>query len=249
MTTVFTDKQALDLHQRYMGGESSVDIARAVGCHSSTLRKRWQRMGLPVRDGSESMTLRMGKTDAAARSAITQAANVAARGRTAGFDELCKRATTIEARTRAMPATEQAVFDVLSELGTVTRQKAVGPYNTDFAINDAVAVEVFGGGWHSDNRHRARHQSRVKYLLDAGFDVVVLWLDLRYKSTWAATLHHLVSSLQHSRLDPSAPRQYRVIWSNGEIVYSGTANDDSHPDKPAFEMGRDAEGRYYRITD
>lgn len=246
MPVIFSEAQILNFHKRYMAGESSVDISRAIGCHSSTLRNRWKRMGLAVRDGSGSMLLRMSKTSDADRRKLVAGANRAAKGRRAGFDELCRRAASTERFVSAMPDTEATVWREILQHGNVVRQKAFGPYNVDFCVGYSIAVEVYGGNWHQSGRHAARHPERTRYLLNRGLHVVVIWLAKAGEcDAGIQTLHNLIADLKLAGSDPAAPRQYRVIGSDGNVIHAGDANDSDFPSKPAGKLGRDSKGRYF----
>ena len=105
----------------------------------------------------------------------------------------------------------------LSERGLdVTPQRAIGPYNLDIAVNaPLIAVEIYGGKWHSTGTHRIRHFERCKYLLDLGWNVVIVWVDgLRYPLDIGAD-NYIVAFVEQLRRAPTVRGQYRVILGNG----------------------------------
>lgn len=243
----FGDSEWRTLHARYMAGESSVEIARGIGCHSSTLRNGWRRLGLEVRDASACHKLSASKMTAEQRAAMTGPAHAAVRGRKQTLAEKCLRAITREAAPPELTGAELRLHGFLMRLGVhVARERACGPYNIDFAVGHSIAVECFGGHWHASGRHAARHEQRVRYLLDSGWDVVVVWLDKRGHGGWMRALKNAVTDLKAPGRDPSALREYRVVGGNGDLVRL-RADADHFPSKPAGELRRDdATGRYYR---
>lgn len=243
----FSDDDVGALHARYMAGESSVELAATVGCHSLTLRNAFRRHGLPVRDASSAHTLSAARMTPEQRAAMTASAHDAVRGRKVSIAERSKTALTREANPPELSPAEARVLLNLESFGVhVQRERACGPYNIDFAVNRAVAVECFGGGWHASAHHAARHEKRTRYLLDAGWDVVIVWIDERRHGGWVRALKKVIADLQRPGRDPSALREYRVIWGDGEQI-SLRADADHFPDKPPGEVRRDtATGRYYR---
>lgn len=249
MSKKFSECDIIEFHKAYMSGESTCDIAKRIGCHSSTLRNRFHRMGLPVRDSSESKIVLNAQLSAEARTSRASAAHDAVRGKKHSFEQLCRRAIGVEAAPHNMPSTEQAIYNSLLERGLfIIPQKAVGKYNLDFAVNGTVAVEIYGGGWHAKGSHARRHEERTRYILDAGFHVVIIWTHQLYDARVGA-INEIISLLEQTSSNPTMLRQYRVIWCNGDIVHSVNAQDDNFPFKPAFKMLRDSEGRYYRAAD
>lgn len=101
-----------------------------------------------------------------------------------------------------------------------TLQKAIGPYNADLAAYP-VAVEIFGGNWHARGRHAARFPDRVRYFLDQGWNLVIVWVLDRRRWQSAipltpAAADYIASFVQLTRRDPSTRGQYRVIWGDGK---------------------------------
>lgn len=249
----FTNDDILNLHKAYMSGESTVDIGKRIGCHSSTLRNRFHALGLTVRDSSNAHIASAARQTKEQRSAWTKAAHDAVRGSKRSFNDLCKRANGVEKNPPPMSKHELHFTELLKEnLGMwrkVQFQKAVGIYNLDFVVDDSIAVEIFGGGFHGYDRHLARHQDRVRYILNAGFHVLILWVIKPTDYFWTVAIQQLHSLREFSCCHPTAPRQYRVVWRDGKFIHSCDAQSDNFPIKPAFKRLRDANGRYYTISD
>ena len=81
----------------------------------------------------------------------------------------------------------------------VIYQKAIGPYNADLAIG-TVAVEVLGGQW-----HRIKHHGkRLRYILDAGWDVIYIWVDAKHFPLGPGAAEYVIAHCEF-REEPSHP--------------------------------------------
>jgi hypothetical protein len=84
--------------------------------------------------------------------------------------------------------------------------------------------------------------------MDRGWDVyfIPVW------DSWPlipAVADHLVAYAQLRRGDPSARREYRVVWGAGQFVTAGSAQDDDFSTDPPFRLRRNATtGRYERVA-
>jgi hypothetical protein len=215
--------------KRYLAGESEKALAAAFGVDRNAIRTRLRKAGVEPRNRSEAAYLRMAHATADERARLASAAHDAARGRRRPLSEKLARAATMEAMGVSAPsvsAAEKLLAGWLSDAGlAVIHQKAVGPYNVDLAAG-TVAVEVLGGGW-----HRAKlHGERLRYLLDAGWDVIYIWVDGRRSPLTAEAAQYVVSHCQVRDGDPAAPRCYRVIRGGGEFIAEGSADGDDIPD-------------------
>lgn len=204
--------------------------------------------GINLRNRSEQQYARMERTDFSARQRLAAAANAANRGRIATVEERCKMAATYEANgTRRASVYEDALANCFDIAGFgYIRQKAVGPYNCDFAI-DAIAVEVFGGGWHWHGDHLARTEERFRYIMNAGYDILVIPFSHRFPFS-ERTGRYLVTLINEMRSNPAPVRQYRVVWGAGDFITGGSADDDQISIEPPFTSVRDGTtGRYKRV--
>ncbi len=245
MPRKLTNTDVINLHKRYLSGESSNDIAKTVGVAGGSLRKRFQVLNLPLRSISEGNRVQAQRTTPEARSKRAQAAHDAVRGKKQPIEQLLERAIYNEAFPQEMSAAEQTLYERLLPFGEVVRQKAVGIYNLDFCINDSIGVECWGGQWHGYGRHAARHLERTRHILNAGYDIVIVWVCK--KRIPVDSLIDAITSLQSTSRNPASLRQYRVIWSSGYVL-SRNANSDDFPLKPSFIRLTDSLGRYKNIA-
>lgn len=218
-----------DLVRRYDGGESEQALAKSLGVDRGTIRARLLEAGAQIRGRGDANRLRMSRTTAEERARFTTAAHDAVRGSTRSFDDLATRARGIEQRgatwTNASPA-EIQFADMLRDAGLdVINQKAVGPYNVDVATG-TVAVEILGGSWHRSKSHR----ERLRYILDAGWDVVYIWVDGRRYPLTRVAAEYVIAHRQFRDRHPAVPRCYRVIRGSGQFVAEGSADGDDLPD-------------------
>jgi hypothetical protein len=213
---------------RYLAGESENALAEAYGCSRTAIRRRLLQAGVEPRNCSEGMYARMAGMTPQERSRLAQASHEASRGRVHTLAEREKVARGIECKgvTAGNVSPAEVMFsDMLSRRGLeVIHQKAVGPYNVDLAAG-SVAVEILGGGWHRSKRHG----ERLRHILDAGWDVIYIWVSVQRPLT-AGAAEYVVSHCQFRDRNPSAPRCYRVIRSSGEFITGGSADSDDIPD-------------------
>jgi hypothetical protein len=218
-----------DLVRRYTGGESEKALAEALGVSRTAIRNRLLKAGLQPRGSSESAYLRMSKTTPEQRSRNAEAAHAAVRGRPKTPEFLEARAQGVEklgASYGHVSVAELMLADMLRDAGlTVIHQKAIGPYNVDLTAS-SVAVEILGGGWHGAKNHG----ERLRYILDAGWDVVYIWVDGRRFPLAPGAAQYVIAHCEFRDGNPAAPRCYRVIRGGGEFVAEGGADGDDLPD-------------------
>lgn len=231
-----------------INGLSAPEIAARFGVNPATAR-RWLRAVGQQPNRSEAMRLRLARLGANGRASLVSAAHAAVRGRPKSFDDLCRKAIGRERAGSHISPNDRALADMLTQRGlTVTLGKAVGPYNVDIAAG-AVAVEVFGGAWHGGGRAAARWPQRIRYLLDTGWSVVVIWVEQATYPLTVEAADYVVSLCQVTGSDPSARRQYRVIRGTGQEIVRGCAQDDHFPVKPPRERRIHVRCDHERVAD
>lgn len=229
-----------------IGASKLVKIFR-VG--RTELEKILATKGLKPRGRSEQQKARMDNTSPAEIKRLTAAAHKATRGRSPTFEEKCKTAATFEKRgNRRSSRFEGELLSLLSERGlSPVPQKAIGPYNCDFAL-PGVAVEVLGGQWHWYGEHAARLEERTRYILNAGWHLLMIHVNPLSPLT-GAVADYVVTYAKRASRNPSAAREYRVIWRAGEFSVAGSADDDKISIDPPFRGRRNsATGRYETVT-
>lgn len=157
----------------------------------------------------------------------TAAAHSAVRGMKRSFDDLERRAAGKERTPPKMSRWEKMFSDWLTSQNIAfTYYKAVGKYNIDFAIGTSVAVELYGGAFHSDGRAAARLNDRMRYLLDGGWNVYIIWCLSKEETIFPGCFDDFKAFMERTGRDESFRGQYRVIWSDGDLVSSGSFESD-----------------------
>ena len=157
----------------------------------------------------------------------TKAAHDAVRGMKRTIEDLEKRAIGKEKTPPKMSRWESWFAEWLTSQGIeFTFNKAFGKYNFDFAIGDSVAVELYGGAFHSDGRAAARLHDRMTYILNRGWNVYIIWCLSKEETIFPGCLDDFLIFLKHTRRDETFRGKYRVIWSDGDLVSFGGYESD-----------------------
>jgi len=215
---------------RYLAGESEKALAVAYDCDRGAIRRRLLKAGVQPRNRSEGMYTRMIRMTPEERRKLASASHRAKRGKPNSLAARETQALSIERNGRShgnVSPAEILLADMLTDCGrAVIHQKAVGPYNVDLA-SGSVAVEILGGGWHASKRHG----ERLRHILDAGWDVIYIWVDGIKFPLGTGAAEYVIAHLEFRDGNPAAPRCYRVIRGGGEFVTGGGADGDDIPDK------------------
>jgi transcriptional regulator with XRE-family HTH domain len=212
-------------------GKTAQQLAAQFGVNEATARD-WLRAIGEQPNRSEAMRRRLAAAGPEGRAALTAAAHATVRGVPKSWDDLCKKATgRAQAQSNLSPldralATMLQARQIPCQLGT-----AIGPYNADLTTGP-IAVEIFGGGWHGGGRAAARWPRRIRYLLDQGWHVVVIWVEQRRDPLTIKAADYIVTLVEQARRDPATVCQYRVIRGAGQEIIRGCAQDDHFPVKP-----------------
>jgi len=211
------------------GGLSVQEIACHLGVSRGPIVRKIKELGATPRGRSESMTVRMSRATAEERSELAKAAHDAVRGKGLTPEHSHKIALGKEASGYGGPfsAGNEWLAERLSQRSVEhVREKAVGPYNLDFALTTSpVAVEVLGGNWHGV---KPIHAQRTPYILNAGWHIVFVW-NVKGCQIGSGALDYIVAFAEESRRNPSSRRQYRVIRGDGQLVSAGCADDEKFP--------------------
>ncbi|CUS06442.1 protein of unknown function (plasmid) [Candidatus Promineifilum breve] len=202
----------------YLAGESEKAISDSLGVNRWTIRRRLQAAGIEPRGRSEAELLKWSQMTAEQKRQQVAPAHDAVRGVPVPHARKVKIAKGKERMQGHAVAAERHLAQVLTDRGlTVTLQRAVDKYNIDIAIDSPpVAVEIFGGGWHSSGDHARRFFERTKYFLDCGWNVVIVWVDGRRYPVGVGCADYVAAFVQELGGDISGRGQYRVILGDGQ---------------------------------
>lgn len=220
-----TAVQVEELIDRYVAGESQNQLAAAFGITQSSVYRWIKKHGVQI-TRSEAERRKWETMSAAQRSAQVASAHEAVRGTTRTHESLVQAALTRERVLSHATDEERVMATWLTDRGIegVTLQKAVSKYNVDIAAAP-VAVELFGGGWHSHGLHRERLPERTRDLANHGWNLLIVWTH-KVHPLGSEVADEIVSFVERSRSDPAFRRQYRVIWGDGKFIASGCVDDD-----------------------
>lgn len=243
-----TRQRFAEIQSLYLSGIGVAGVANRLGLIRTQVELVLRENGVPLRNASEQQYARMNRASPAERKALAKAANEASRGRKASFEELCRRAKSLENTSQRISWIERKFFLLARNRGLVLQQQtAVGPYNCDFTFG-SVAVEIWGGHWHFTGDHAARTEERFRYILNAGFSIVTQVINETRPLT-SAVADNLITRINALSLNPPSPRRYEVIWGDGEFSTGGSLDDDKITFKPSFTYARDvATGRYKTVA-
>jgi len=237
-----------DIHRRYKAGESVKALADKAGCTRFRVNRILDDAGIVRRGSAAANRLMVSKRSSAENTRNTKAAHNAVRGRRQSEQHRCKIAATREQRQLGVSGSERELVSLLSAQGlSVTCQKAVGRYNVDVAIDAArIAVEVFGGHWHTCRRHSERFRKRCDYLLDRGWLPVILWVTGDYP-LGSGAVNYLVALTQAGSGDEAGRRQEHVLRGDGKPTGVGKCKLDYRAAVGGDKTGehtRGADGRF-----
>jgi len=218
-----------EIARRYLAGESELALSIAYGTSRTVIARVLRQTRTRRRTQGESTKLWLAEIGKEGRLRLTEAAHAAVRGRKQSFKFRCKIASSRSANAvpPAPDTYEGQMWRMLADAGlSLAPQHAVGPYNIDIAVTESrVAVEIFGGHWHATGRHAARYPKRLKYLLDRGWHVVIVWVkrphwNRAYRLSQPAADY--VISL-HQRIGRQEPidRQEHVLRGDGYLAAPG----------------------------
>lgn len=235
-----------DLLRRYQVGESELKLSREFGVSRDVIRKRLLDAGIIPRNGSQANIVSMSQMSFAERQARTAASHIATRGRHQTIAERERRARTHEALRLGISTIEIIFGEMLTAKGIVfTPQKAIGVYNVDIAVKTPrIAIEIFGGNWHTTDKHSLLHHKRIPYILNRGWSVVMIWVNARNYPLTLGARDYIVTLAQRLALHKPLRGEYHVIRGTGEDVsiLSSNFNCLSPVECPA---SRDKMGRFH----
>lgn len=233
MTAKINPANVNDLVNAYISGESIYALSFKFDMSRTPIRRILLENGVTLRSHSDAGLVRASQMSDADRKAQAAAAHIAATGRKKTFAEQCLAAKTRQERERNISANERAISRMLLDRGIETiHQQAIGPYNCDLGAFP-VAVEIFGGQWHWTGHHLRRTAKRFRYILNAGWNILVIPVN-NVSPLTTAVADYAVTYIEQARRNPTAPREYRVIWRAGEFMTVGGLNDNDITIEPPF---------------
>jgi len=212
----------------YGHGASVAELARRFEVSRHLVVERLADNGIVPRSRSESSTIRWSQMGEGQRKAQGAGAHEAVRGRGRLERERRFRALTREWKYR-QNRPERALTAALHALGLAPHpERAVGRYNVDIAV-PPVAVEIFGGRFHSAPHHTRRLRERLEYLFDQGWALYIVWDLAEAPLAPAQIAQDVAAYVQVCRSEPPGGRRYRVVRGDGQLVAEGRDEGDDGP--------------------
>ena len=235
----------ITLHNQGIGVQG---IAKKLASSPSTIQLILLKNGLKPRNRHEQQLARMQRTTSEERKRLTFKAHEAVKGRIKTLQEKEKHALTIfKKEIYNISKYESILYNLLISKGlSPMKQFPVSIYNCDLAI-PPVMVEIFGGHWHWYGSHLAIIEKRVRCILNAGYHLLIF--PVNNISPFSESIaDYIISFFNFTQRNPTATREYRVIWRSGEVVTSGSLNDKNISIEYPFTISRNpTNGRYERI--
>ena len=203
---------ANDVVKFYELGNSVKRCSEVFNCSRNVIVNRLRSVGITPRTRSESMYLRMSQTSFKDRQTLTKKANITLKGSKKTDEQLINNAISAERTLHKMKPHEISVYNSLKHFNCI-RQKAIYKYNIDLMFGN-VAMEI-----HVDSGSPLRKYTgeKIKYLLNSGYFVYVLWIKPGYVPNYC----DFIRFLKFAQNNPTSTRVYRVVKSPSDIYSTG----------------------------
>ena len=236
-----------NLIDAYRDGESMKTISDRIGISRQVIIGRFAERGIHLRGRSEAESLKWSQMSIEHRRSQVAAAHEATRNVPISLEARFARARAVERRAVIKSINEFNLIIMLRERGIeVIPQQAIGPYNCDIGAAP-VAVEIFGGNWHWSGRHMQRTPDRFHYILNAGWNTLVVKIETRRYPLVIEAADYVAAYIERIRRDPTGRCEYRVIRGAGETITSGSVDDDEITIIPTLTRGRNSIGQYAAV--
>lgn len=199
-------------------------LANDLGVSRSAIRRALIERGVPIRGQTAAIRLMMSKRTPEENRRNSEAAHEAARKHIHTQEEKLKRALTRERLGLHTSPIEAELSERLRARGLIPyQQRSIGIYNSDIVINDVV-IEVYGGSWHTATRHAERSTRRFKYILENGYDVIILWIDKDKYPLSKTAVDYIEDFIRDERQPDPVGGKFRVIVGDGCETSRGDAD-------------------------
>ncbi len=206
-----------DIISLYVSEVSEKAIAEKFNVSRNVIARILAKNGIERRGKTCANRIMMSKRSRAENVRNTLAANNAVRGKPQPKKRREKAAKTLQIKPVNVGNGEVELVQKLRFKGfNVTPQKAFKRYNLDIAFDEfPIAVEVFGGGWHTCGNHARRFRERFDDICNAGIIPVIVWTSKDYPIS-DGIVEYLVSLTDRISRGETFPCQEHVLWGNGK---------------------------------
>jgi predicted DNA-binding protein YlxM (UPF0122 family) len=226
MPTKITTLNIDNIIELYNSGKSVNELSKIFNVARTVIYNRLKKSEVVIRMQKEANQLMMSKRTREENIKNTINAHNAIKGKHHTHKELCHRAISREKSfKRFVSFYESEIAKELSKRGIdYIPQKAVDIYNVDFCVFGNIALEVFGGGWHTSGKHKAKFFERSKKIFDSGYTIVICWITNNTYFIPTAIADYLVALNDILRSDPASRCKHYVIRGDGKTSAIGSKN-------------------------
>lgn len=206
-----------DICDAYIAGASENRLASQYGVYRMTITRILLRGGIERRGIAEANRVMMAERTPEENARNAVAAHDAVRGRRWSPEEKLAHAASLHGRHPGFAL--ELLYDAWLRLRGIESvpQHVIGPYNCDLGAAP-VAVEIFGGNWHGTGRHAATFAERSQYILDQGWNLMIVWVDQPRQRLAEVSADYVAAFIEESRSNPALRGEYRVVWGDGQAV-------------------------------
>lgn len=207
----------------YTSGMSCLAVANKYEVSRSVIHRILKESSIVIRSSSEANKISASCRTPEENAALVKSAHEAIKGKTYSNEELRKRAISRQNTFSCFTSPyEKAIANELTHKGIdFIPQFAIDKYNIDFAIWDNIALEVYGGGWHTTGRAALRFDDRSKKIFDSGRSIVICWCTNSSAFNAAAVTEYLITLNKILCSDPASRCRHYVIGGDGNVSTIG----------------------------
>lgn len=219
-------------------------VAERLDVPIMALKSEFKRQGIKLRTQSEQETIKWSLMTKEQRANQVSNANKSMIGYKPSVDSLLK---TSNSRSRRTSIYETKFADYLASRGiSFKEQVPIHIYNVDFVIGN-VAVEIFGGNWHSFGAHANRFRKRSEEIFNSGYALAILTID-KPNTMSDRVCGNFVSLIDVLNCDKASVGKYGVVWSTSNTITTGCLdNIESALINPSTNIRDRVTGRYKSV--
>ena len=239
---VFVLKCAIALYNYGIGLRG---IADRLDIPIAKMTSEFKRQGIKLRTQSEQEVKKWSIMDKEKRLKQVEACHNSTKGVPQKHSALVKMA---QSRCKRRSLYEEVFESALIDSGiSFEAQFPIDKYNIDFVIGN-VAVEIFGGKWHSHGSHILRFPERTKKIFDSGYALVVLYIT-EPKFFSREICSDFIKFIYKLSIDKSSIGKYWVVWRTLNTVTHGCSDSiDVALVSPFANIRNRVSGRYESVA-
>ena len=205
----------------YISGKSVKQLAADIGHSRQVIYRVLRNAGIPARNRSESMYVRMAQTPPDERQRLAAAAHEAKRGYVNSAETKHKMTLT---KTKRIGRFEPDFSRALTAAGIpIVSQQPFLAYNLDIGCgNVAVEIEVA----HGNPLRVPKTFKRIMECLDAGMNMIYVAIPGKTSVIPDACYEQVISLVKECRMNPPIRCKYWMVRSTGEIYACGSSYPD-----------------------